>query len=386
MTDSNASIASAAIEGAAVTVRWLTAATMTCHSMWLRDQCGCAECRHEQTGQRTLSVLDISPDVEPAEVSFTADKLTVVWNDGHQSRYSSSWLHAQTQGSRTARRHRATLWNRDFRRAVPRVEYDGVVSSDVERFDLLKALLDHGLAFVDAVPVTPEATESLAEFVGFIRETPHGRVYDIRSLPDVDNIAYTSVALSLHTDASYHYEPPGVVLFHCLEADAIGGETVLVDGFEVAEVLRTEDPEAFSLLTRVPWQYSVSEPGVDLRSESPVIGLTARGDYDRIVFNEYNASPCHLDVEQMASAYRSWRLFAEICSRPELQLRFKMRTGEALMFDNRRVLHARTAFEPGTGGRWLRSCYLDRDAFHNNLRLLARRLRHPLADAVFTTI
>ena len=44
-------------------------------------------------------------------------------------------------------------------------------------------------------------------------------------------------------------------------------------------------------------------------------------------------------------------------------------------FDNRRILHARTAFDPGTGYRRLQGCYLDRDELHSRIRILDRRLR-----------
>jgi len=42
-----------------------------------------------------------------------------------------------------------------------------------------------------------------------------------------------------------------------------------------------------------------------------------------------------------------------------------------VVFDNRRVLHGRTEFEPN-GHRHLRGCYVDRTEFQSRLRVLAR--------------
>ena len=46
-------------------------------------------------------------------------------------------------------------------------------------------------------------------------------------------------------------------MFHCLEHTGEGGKTLLVDGFNAAEKLRKDNPEAFNLLTStiVPHEY-----------------------------------------------------------------------------------------------------------------------------------
>ena len=54
-------------------------------------------------------------------------------------------------------------------------------------------------------------------------------------------------------------------------------------------------------------------------------------------------------------------IFSEILQRSELNLQFKMESGDLFIVDNRRVLHGRTGFA-GSGGRHLQGCYADRDA------------------------
>ena len=53
----------------------------------------------------------------------------------------------------------------------------------------------------------------------------------------------------------------------------------------------------------------------------------------------------------------------------------KMQPGDCVIFDNRRVLHARKAFEVQDFGkeRWLRGCYLDKDPFLSKARVLGQR-------------
>lgn len=44
-----------------------------------------------------------------------------------------------------------------------------------------------------------------------------------------------------------------------------------------------------------------------------------------------------------------------------------------MIFDNRRVLHARRAFDATKGERWLKGAYVDDDVFFSRLRVLQER-------------
>ena len=54
----------------------------------------------------------------------------------------------------------------------------------------------------------------------------------------------------------------------------------------------------------------------------------------------------------------------------DFQWQHGLQLGEALVFDNQRVLHGRTAFDGDPGRRHLRLCTVDRDQVHSALRLL----------------
>ena len=63
--------------------------------------------------------------------------------------------------------------------------------------------------------------------------------------------------------------------------------------------------------------------------------------------------------------------WAALLARPERQLNLRLAAGDCLIFDNTRILHARTAFS-GTGGRHLQGCYADLDGLASTLAVLAR--------------
>ena len=77
------------------------------------------------------------------------------------------------------------------------------------------------------------------------------------------------------------------------------------------------------------------------------------------------------DVEAYYEAYR--RLHAAIDRAPKLK--FRLRPGEMLVFNNRRMLHGRDSFSLGEGGgRHLRGGYVNIDELSNRYNLLRRAM------------
>ena len=83
--------------------------------------------------------------------------------------------------------------------------------------------------------------------------------------------------------------------------------------------------------------------------------------------------------------YAAFERFASYLDDPAAQYHYTLKEGDAVLFDNRRVLHARTAFtdpaegkEGATAGetnRWLKGCYLEADALLDRGRVLRSQLQ-----------
>lgn len=143
-----------------------------------------------------------------------------------------------------------------------------------------------GLVFVEGTPFDDSVhTKKLLERIGPIRETHYGGFYDF--IPDMAkaDTAYTNIALAAHTDTTYFTDPAGLQAFHLLshtpapgEPDATGGESLLVDGFHAASVLKKENVKFFSELAErgLPWHASGNE-GITITPDTllPVFELGA---------------------------------------------------------------------------------------------------------------
>ena len=86
-------------------------------------------------------------------------------------------------------------------------------------------------------------------------------------------------------------------------------------------------------------------------------------------FNNRSIDTIRLPAERMAAFYAAYRHFAGILERDELRIRLRLRPGQLLLFDNTRILHARTAFT-AAGRRWLQGAYSDLDGLYSSLALL----------------
>ncbi len=78
------------------------------------------------------------------------------------------------------------------------------------------------------------------------------------------------------------------------------------------------------------------------------------------------------DVERAYAALRRWQ---GLLRQDRFRLAYPFRPGDLVAFDNRRILHARAAFDPSRGRRHLQGCYMNRDELYSRLRVLARRRR-----------
>jgi trimethyllysine dioxygenase len=92
-----------------------------------------------------------------------------------------------------------------------------------------------------------------------------GGFWDFTSNLAHGDTAYTDFALPAHTDNSYYTDPCGLQVFHLLSHEqGSGGQTLLVDGFYAASILRELHPESYELLsnTLIPTYSAGDEEGL----------------------------------------------------------------------------------------------------------------------------
>jgi gamma-butyrobetaine dioxygenase len=112
-----------------------------------------------------------------------------------------------------------------------------------------------------------------------------------------------------------------------------------------------------------------------LRASAPIVTVNTAGDIRAIRWNDRSIEPPAVGSEQVAEVYRALRTFAGVLDRSDLQLHVTLGPGDCIVFDNTRVLHARTAFDGDNAARHLQGCYVDLDGLASTVAVLARRSR-----------
>ncbi len=355
-------------------IRWSDGTIGTFPYIWLRDTDPSGF--HPKTGERTLDLTVIPLDVTPLKAEITPQDLLITWDDQDApSRFDLGWIKAHRPGRR---RHdpadiAPVTWRSDLGGAgVPRHAAEGLLTSDNAVADWLGQTKRYGLSIVTGLDDAPAAGMDVARRVGHLRETNFGLTFEVVSKPDPNNLAYTSDALPLHTDLTNQELPPGYQFLHCLSNEAEGGGSIFCDGAAVAGDLRAQAPEAFEVLSTVTVPFRFQDQVTDIRARKTVITLDTRGDVSEICFNAHLADILDLEPSAMTSFYRAYRLFMEMTRDPAYGIALKLRGGEMVVFDNRRILHGRAAFDPSTGFRHLHGCYVDRGEWDSRLRVLER--------------
>jgi gamma-butyrobetaine dioxygenase len=235
-------------------------------------------------------------------------------------------------------------------------------------------LLQQGIAFLREVPANEAGITHAMKLVGRIADTNYGLVFDVRAVPQPENLAYSDVGLGLHTDNPYREPVPGFQALHTLVAAPDGGESLFADGFAVAQQLRTCWPQAFALLTRtaVPFRYRSDQ--ADLYAERPLIELSCAGAVTAVRYNSRSIAPLRLAAGDCRPYYAAYRRLGEMLREPRYQLRTLLGSGDLVVFDNQRILHGRTGFASAQHPRHLRGCYLTRDSVYGEAALLQRRI------------
>jgi gamma-butyrobetaine dioxygenase len=343
--------------------------------IWLRTNCACEQCRDPRTGQSLFDITDVPADITIAKVTSNSDTVEVVFSpDAHRSTFTWAWLNTHSLDGRDSADMRTEaakrLWHAaDLSPNMPEANWAVYVSDTATRARCLEAVLRLGFVVLHGVPMEPGSVLKVVRSFGYVRETNYGTVFDVRVEPDPNNLAFTAVPLSAHTDNPYRDPVPTIQLLHCLQDASAGGDSGLVDGFQAAAKLRAIDAEAFTTLTCTPLTFAFSDRSTQLSACKPLIELNPRGQIREVRFSNRHMQPLRLEPAAVVAFYAAYRRFAELIYEPAAQVTFKLRPGDCMIFDNTRVLHARTAFD-AAGPRHLQGCYADLDSLASAFEVL----------------
>lgn len=360
-----------------LTVSWADGLDSFFHFVWLRDCCYCEHCGDSYSSKRFIVPSDVPLDIRPSSLTIgDGGDLTVTWTpDGHQSRYPAAWLRQNRYDdeARAARRHHPILWDATINRAPPVVDFEAARNNDDDRLDFYRKLRDYGFVLVRGGPMEPGFVEEVAMMIGDLGVSAYDRIFDLSPKGKHNTMGNTFRTVPPHTDEAYRFAPPGINVLGCIRPADEGGDSILVDGFHLGESLRGDDPEAFALLARTPNVFHRIHDGqLDQRCHTRMFALDESQNIVGVRIHTRSSGPMDLPADLVEPFYAAYHKLSALMMAPENQARFALQAGDTLIFDNQRVLHARTSFSGAD--RHLQICNVSREEFHQRLRMLARSM------------
>jgi gamma-butyrobetaine dioxygenase len=362
-------------EVAEISVQLADGSMQPVHPLWLRERSTAADMLDARTEQRLYNPSDLDPAVTLRSVEAVSPGwLRIRFSDGHSADFAISAIEAEAglapcdDGVPSP-----ILWNGSLATLPAACWRAGL--DDAAILGITEDFLRYGFVLLRDVPSEPGQVLKVARQFGFPRETNFGVLFDVRSVPDANDLAYTSLALEPHTDNPYRDPVPGIQLLHCLTNRTAGGLSTLVNGVAVAEALRVRDAHAFQILASTPVRFRYIDRDAELIAWAPMIDCTVTGVVRAVHVSARLDFVPLLSAPELDRFYRARRLFDALLKSAEFEIRFRLDDGDLVMFDNRRLLHGRTSFDPAEGLRHLQGCYIDSDGPQSLYRVLRRRLK-----------
>ncbi|KAK8748261.1 hypothetical protein OTU49_016393 [Cherax quadricarinatus] len=355
--------------------------------IWLRDNCQCPKCVDPSTKQKLVDSPSLDLNIKPLSLTMNdAGKLEIIWSEedeAHKSEYDPVWLYKYGQSfmhnnfasdsldmELLTQRPEFELWDRTtIWSSFPEMSYNEIMESDNGLAQWLEMFYKYGVAVLRGVPPKVNKIVDVVKRFAYVKETQYGHTFDVINKPvKGSHLAYTGVALAHHTDMNYREKSPGMQLLHCLKANDPklsgsdpGGRSFFSDGYRIARWLEENEPAAFHVLTSTPVRFSIKNEGRQYSALWPILCTNSEGDVTEVHYNNRTMKPLQAPTHVVTPFYHAYKLFSDKLRDPATCLEFNMVPGDLVAFNNRRVLHGRTAFDVTKVDRHLQGCYVDID-------------------------
>ncbi len=326
-----------------------------------------------------MDVSDLSVDlsIDRTDIDKQGKLLLSFSPDGHKSIFSAKrlqdYLHNVEKQTHDRCESHKTLWDSNTVNAH-KTCFDWAAYNDDQtvRLAALSSFAQLGYFVLSNSPAEENQVLKIVDSFGHLRDTNYGNLFEVRATINANNLAYTNAGLGAHTDNPYREPVPTIQALHCVENTVEGGESLLLDGFMAADILRRENVEHFDTLRDTRLHFRFSDNKADLRSRVPLIETDEKIRVICVRYNNRSIDTINLPQDDVLDFYAAYQHFAKILKRSELATTFRLNTGDCMVFDNTRVMHARTSFSTG-GQRHVQGAYSDLDGLYSQLRLLQRR-------------
>ena len=342
------------------------------HPFWLRERVNSENFLDQKTQQRLFDPTMLKNSSEISKVNISDKFLEVSFKDGAYAKLVIENILKEFEKDNELYFINKISWKSDF-------QNNNIYKFNKNFFEekiMYESLLDfykYGFVIFENVPTKDNFIVNFANSIGSIRRTNFGEFFNVKSKPNPNDLAYTSLPLAPHTDNPYRKPVPCIQLLHCIENEVGGGLSTLVDGLAVTEELKKEHPSFFQILTEIKVRFQFVDDNVVLEDWAEMIQLDENKRLKQVRFSPRLDFVPLMDKEKLELYYAARNKISEMYNSEKFRIEFKLKPGDLLMMDNYRLLHGRTEYNANEGNRFLQGCYIDYDSTEGKLKHLKRK-------------
>ena len=345
------------------------------HPFWLRERVEGEEFLDKGTQQRLFDPSSINTEVSIKKANIREGFLEINFNDGVNSKLNIAKIASEfLKKDSLIKSIKKIKWDSTLSK-VKNYKYSKNIFESREMYDLLVSFYEYGFVIIKNVPTENNFIVNFANSIGSVRRTNFGEHFNVRSKLNPNDLAYTTLSLSPHTDNPYRNPVPCIQLLHCVENEVKGGFSTIVDGYTVTENLKKEDQDAYNILSEVKVKFKFIDKDVILEDWSELIHLDENKEFKQVRFSPRLDYVPILEKNKLDLYYKSRKKLSDLYNSKENRIEFRLEPKDLIMMDNYRVLHGRTKYDPNEGRRFLQGCYIDFDSTEGKLRHLKRKFR-----------
>ena len=343
------------------------------HPFWLRERVDGEEFLDKGTQQRLFDPTSLDNEICINKANINENFLEIDFNDGVSSKIEIDKIAQEFSNEDTVIKPIIKIkWDSTLK-DIKNFRYQDNFFESKEMYDLLVSFYKYGFVVIKNIPTEDNFIVKFANSIGSVRRTNFGEYFDVKSKPNPNDLAYTSLALAPHTDNPYRNPVPCIQLLHCIVSEVSGGLSTLVDGYTVTEDLKNENPDFYKILSEVKVKFKFIDKDVVLEDWSELIKLNDDKSLKQIRFSPRLDFVPILEKEKLDLYYRARKKLSEMYNSDKYRIEFKLEEKDLIMMDNYRLLHGRTAYKTSEGNRFLQGCYIDYDSTEGKLRHLKRK-------------
>ena len=327
--------------------------------LWLRDNCQCDECRIIETQEKQFLLHTVPVDISPKSVEIKDEKVFVLWPDNHQSVIPL----IQIEESGKPRYPERKSWTSKF--TPTKFDWSEFLDEEEIALEALKTFVSFGAIILKNAPKEPNSLEVLSRRLGPIHETLFERIHNVSIEGYGYSVAHTSKEIPPHNDFASYKSQPSIQILHMLENECEGGDSIIVDGWEVVEDLRKDNPEYFNILKEFNVPFRQFDENNETYTVAPMINCSSDGSLESFRFSNHLMQMINPSREGVKNFYKAFHEASSRVLDSKYRSTFRLNAGEALIVASLRVLHGRESFVP-SGKRYLQDAYFVYDNALNN--------------------